>query len=172
MAEEVTEGGAVAAAEVAKVGEVAACGEMQHVRAQAQNGDAVSSPNEGRQQAQNGGACLGSQQAHGYAVGTPIASLPSSELDDLDQPAACALVVPEVVVPDDATCLGALTRTRTRTLTLALKPTLILTARRAQVRCSTEAWAARRTSCPARFGFGFGFCVRVRVRVKAWRHLF
>jgi hypothetical protein len=99
MAGEVTEGGAVAAAEVTKVGEVAACGEMQDLRAQAQNG----------------GASLGSQQAHGgYAIGTPISSLPSSKPDDLEQPVACALVVPEVVVPDNATCLGALSRTRTR----------------------------------------------------------
>ena len=78
MAGEVTEGGAVAAAEVTKVGEEAACGEMQDLRAQAQNG----------------GASLGSQQAHGgYAIGTPISSLPSSKPDDREQPVACALVM-------------------------------------------------------------------------------
>ena len=76
-------------------------------------------------------------QAHGYALpfalGMPISGLisglPSTELD----PAALALVVPEVVVPEHATCLGALLnggmgctphfvpgKVRTTTLTLTL----------------------------------------------------
>ena len=51
-------------------------------------------------------------EAHGYAlpsaIGMPISGLPRTDLDDLDDPAALALVVPEVVVPEHATCLGAL----------------------------------------------------------------
>jgi len=104
VAAEVTATEETAEAVVGEVGEMAEVAVVEEVAAEV---TAVSEVAESRE-------VQGSlPQAHGYALvlptalGMPISGLPSSGLND---PAALelALVVPEVVVPECATCLGAL----------------------------------------------------------------